>query len=208
MSRYTGPVCKLCRRESTKLFLKGEKCTTKCTLDKRQTPPGAARPRRGKTSEYALRLREKQKLRRMSGMNETSFSRRVELASKSPESTGEALLRGLELRLDNVVRRIGFSTSTKTARQLVRHGHIKVGGKVISIPSYTVRPGDVIALDPSLKENTGVKLALENAQKKSTRPSFLEFDEAGLSGKLVRVPDRTEMSFPVNEQLIIEYYSR
>ncbi|MFA6316232.1 MAG: 30S ribosomal protein S4 [Elusimicrobiota bacterium] len=208
MSRYTGPSCKLCRREATKLFLKGEKCSTKCTLDKRQTPPGAARPRRGKTSEYALRLREKQKLRRMAGMNEASFRRRVENASRSHESTGEALLRSLELRLDNIVRRIGFSASTKGARQLVLHGHVKVGGKSVNIPSFTVEPGDVIALDPALKENTGVKLALETAQKKSTRPTFLEFDEAGLSGKVVRVPDRTEMSFPVNEQLIVEYYSR
>ncbi|MBI5881621.1 MAG: 30S ribosomal protein S4 [Elusimicrobia bacterium] len=208
MSRYTGPSCKLCRREATKLFLKGEKCSTKCTLDKRQTPPGAARPRRGKTSEYALRLREKQKLRRMAGMNETSFARRVENASKSPESTGEALLRGLELRLDNIVRRLGFAASTKGARQMVLHGHIKVSGKAVNIPSFTVDTGDVISLDPALKDNTAVKLSLETAQKKSTRPTFLEFDEAGLTGKVVRLPDRTEMSYPVNEQLIIEYYSR
>ncbi|MBI4679013.1 MAG: 30S ribosomal protein S4 [Elusimicrobia bacterium] len=208
MSRYSGPSCKLCRRETVKLFLKGEKCSTKCTLDKRQTPPGAARPRRGKISEFALRLREKQKLRRMAGMNETSFGRRVAEALKSPESTGEALLRGLELRLDNVTRRLGFASSTKGARQLVRHGHVKVAGKVMSIPSYVVQAGDVVSLDPRLKDNTSVKLSLETAQKKSTRPAFLELDEAGLSGKVVRVPDRTEMSFPVNEQLIVEYYSR
>ena len=118
------------------MIISCEKCSTKCTLDKRPTPPGAAsRPRRGKTSEYALRLREKQKLRRMAGMNETSFARRVENASKSPESTGEALLRGLELRLDNIVRRLGFSASTKGARQMVLHGHIKVSGKAVNIPS-------------------------------------------------------------------------
>ncbi|MBI5209223.1 MAG: 30S ribosomal protein S4 [Elusimicrobia bacterium] len=208
MSRYTGPNCKLCRREQVKLFLKGEKCATKCTLDKRASPPGAVKMRRGKVSEYGLRLREKQKLRKMVGMNETSFARVVEAASRAPMSTGEELLRLLEMRLDNICRRLGFAASTKAARQLVLHGHVKVSGKAVNIPSYVVKAGDVISLDPRMKENTAVKLSLETAQKKSQRPSFLEFNEDGLSGKVLRVPDRTETSFPVNEQLIVEYYSR
>ena len=208
MSRYTDAVCKLCCREQQKLFLKGDKCYTKCILEKRPGTPGMAKPQRGKPSAFAIRLREKQKLRRMIQMNERPFERKVVEASKAREASGDHLLRALELRLDNVVKRMGVSTSLKTARQLVKHGHIKVGGKQVNIPSYPVKAGEVISLSPKLKENVGVKLSLETAKKLSNRPSFLEFDETNLSAKVLRIPERSEMSFQINDQLIIEYYSR
>lgn len=208
MSRYIGSVCKLCRREQTKLFLKGDKCYTKCVLEKRPTTPGMAKPQRGKPSEFAIRLREKQKLRRMVCMNETPFEKLVAKASKSSISTGDYLLRSLEMRLDNVTRRLGFATSLKTARQLVLHNHIRVSGKVINIPSYVVKSGDVITLSPKLKDNVSVKLSLDTAKRQGNRPIFLELNEADLSGKVLRIPERQEMSFPVTEQLIVEYYSK
>lgn len=206
--RYTGPVCKLCRREQNKLFLKGDKCHVKCVLDKRPTPPGAARPQRGKPSAYAVRLREKQKLRRLVSVSEKPFKRLVEAAARSPEASGDHLLRALELRLDNVVRRMGLATSLKQARQLVRHGKVRVAGRAVSIPSYTLSPGEVVSIEPKSRENVGIKLSLETAKRLNQRPSFLEFNEAELSAKVVRLPERAEMSFPVNEQLIIEYYSK
>ena len=208
MSRYTDAVCKLCRREQQKLFLKGDKCYTKCVLEKKPGIPGMAKPQRGKPSAYAIRLREKQKLRRMIQMNERPFASKVAEASEAREASGDHLLRALELRLDNVVKRMGVSTSLKTARQLVKHGHVKIGGKKVSIPSYPVKAGEVISLNTKLKENVGVKLSLETAKKLNNRPSFLEFDETTLTAKVLRIPERAEMSFPINDQLIIEYYSR
>lgn len=208
MSRYTDAVCKLCRREQQKLFLKGDKCYTKCVLEKKPGTPGMAKPQRGKPSAYSIRLREKQKLRRMIQMNERPFARAAANASEAREASGDHLLRSLELRLDNVVRRSGLATSLKTARQLVKHGHIKVGGKQVNIPSYPVKAGDVVSLNGKLKENVGVKLSLETAKKLNNRPSFLEFNEGELSAKVLRIPERAEMSFPINDQLIIEYYSR
>lgn len=208
MSRYTDAVCKLCRREQQKLFLKGDKCYTKCVLEKKPGTPGMAKPQRGKPSAYAIRLREKQKLRRMIQMNERPFERKVAEASGAREASGDHLLRALELRLDNLVRRMGVATSLKTARQLVKHGHVRIGGKTVNIPSYPVKAGEVISLIPKLKENVGVKLSLETAKKLNNRPAFIEFDETNLSAKLLRIPERGEMSFPINDQLIIEYYSR
>jgi len=208
MSRYIEPVCKLCRREQAKLFLKGDKCYTKCVLEKRPGTPGMAKPQRGKPSAFAIRLREKQKLRRMISMNERPFERLVAQAAKSSDAAGDHLLRKLELRLDNITKRLGFATSLKTARQLVLHNHVKVSGKTVNIPSYLVKPGDVVALSTKLKENVGVKLSLDTAKRLANRPTFLELDEAALSGKVLRVPARSETSFPVTEQLIIEYYSK
>ncbi|MFC1678886.1 30S ribosomal protein S4 [Elusimicrobiota bacterium] len=208
MARYTGPVCRLCRREQTKLFLKGEKCHTKCVLDSRPTPPGMAKPQRGKPSEYQKRLREKQKLRRMVSMTERPFRRQMERASRTRGNSAAVLLKALEVRLDNIVRRLGFATSLIGARQLVAHGHVQVNGKKLDIPSYGVRVGDVVALDSRMRENTGVKLAMEFAEKKAPRPPFLEYDGGKLSGKLTREPGRDEASFTVNDQLIVEYYSR
>ncbi len=208
MARYSGPVCRLCRREQMKLFLKGEKCYTKCVLESRPTPPGMAKPQRGKPSEFAIRLREKQKLRRMIAMTETPFKNLMAKASRSPGQTGQFFLRRLELRLDNIVRRLGFATSLHTARQLVLHGHVKVNGKKVDSPSFALKAGDVVSMSPKLKENVGVKLALEHAARKTPRPEFLEFDEGQFAGKVVRDPAREESSFTVNDQLIVEYYSR
>ena len=208
MSRYIESVCKLCRREQTKLFLKGDKCYTKCVLEKRPTTPGMAKPQRGKPSAYAIRLREKQKLRRFISMNEKPFERLVANASRAKEASGAHLLRALELRLDNIVRRMGVATSLKTARQLVLHNHIKVGGKTVNIPSYAIKPGDVISLSTKLRENVGVKLSLDTAKRLNNRPSYLEFNEGEFSAKITRQPERAEIAFPVTEQLIIEYYSK
>lgn len=208
MARYTDAVCKLCRREQQKLFLKGDKCYTKCVLEKRPGIPGMAKPQRGKPSAFSIRLREKQKLRRMIQMNERPFEQAVTNARVARESSGDLLLRNLELRLDNIIRRMGVATSIKTARQLVLHGHVKIGGKVVDIPSYPVKPGTVVAVNVKMKENVGVKLSLETAKKLSNRPAFLEFDETALSAKVLRIPERGETSFPINDQLIVEYYSR
>jgi len=208
MSRYIESVCKLCRRKQTKLFLKGDKCYTKCVLEKRPTTPGMAKPQRGKPSAYAIRLREKQKLRRFISMNERPFERLVANASRAKEASGDHLLRSLELRLDNIVRRMGIATSLKTARQLVLHNHVRVGGKIVNIPSFAVKPGTVVSLTPKLKENVGVKLSLETTKRLNNRPSFIEFNEADFSAKVTRLPERAEVSFPVNDQLIIEYYSK
>lgn len=208
MARHTDSVCKLCRREQMKLFLKGDKCYTKCVFEKRPATPGMAKPQRGKPSAYAIRLREKQKLRRLIGVGEKPFERIVADASKAKEASGEYLLRALEMRLDNVVRRMGVATSIKTARQLVLHGHVKVSGRSVSVPSYQVAAGDVVSLSPKLKENVGVKLSLDTAKRLNQRPSYLEFDENELKAKITRLPERAEMAFPVTEQLIIEYYSK
>jgi small subunit ribosomal protein S4 len=208
MSRYIESVCKLCRREQTKLFLKGDKCYTKCVLEKRPTTPGMAKPQRGKPSAFSIRLREKQKLKRMISMNERPFEALVNKASKAKEASGDHLLRSLELRLDNIVRKMGVATSLKTARQLVLHGHIKVNGKPVNIPSFACEPGQTISLAPKLKENVGVKLSLDTAKRLNQRPAYGEWKEEDFSFKLNRVPERAEMSFPVTEQLIIEYYSK
>lgn len=208
MARYTGPVCRMCRREQTKLFLKGEKCYTKCVLDSRALPPGAAKPQRGKPSEYQIRLREKQKLRRMISMTETPFQNLMKEASHSKGNAAAELMIALETRLDNIVRRIGFASSLNTARQLVQHRRVRVNGKKLNIPSYRVKEGDVVSLDPKLKNNTGVKLSLEFSEKRALRPSYMEFNEGELSGKIIRRPTREETSFTVNDQLIVEYYSR
>ncbi len=208
MARYTGAVCRLCRREQTKLFFQGEKCYTKCVLDTRPTPPGMAKPQRGKPSQYQIRLREKQKLKRMMMMTETPLVKAMADASRSPGNSAAVLLATLETLLDNIVRRLGFATSVNTARQLVSHGHVRINGKQVDIPSYGVRVGQEVSLNPAMKENVGVKLALEFAEKKTNRPAYLAFDAEKLSGKLIRQPGREESSFPVNDRLIVEYYSR
>lgn len=208
MARYIGPVCKLCRREGVKLFLKGEKCYTKCVFEKRATPPGPPKKKlRTKMTEYAVRLREKQKLRRLTGMTETPFHNVYLQATTAPD-TGTEFLRLLEVRLDNVVRRMGFASSLKTARQLVLHGHVKVNGRTVNIPSFSVDLNDTVALEPKMKENLIVKIGLQSAARRSGRPSFLQFNESELSGQLIRWPTREEMTFPVQEHLIVEHYSK
>jgi len=227
VARYTGPVCKLCRREGVKLFLKGDRCFSKCPIDKEgaAVPPGQHARRRGtKPTEYAKRLREKQKARRMTGVLERQFRRLFDAASHQKGNTGENLLRLLETRLDNVVRRLGFSTSPAAARQLVFHGHVKVNGQRVTIPSYQVEPGDAIALDDALRANLFVKRSLATAAQKGL-PGWLEWDGSiggavkghadnvsldgvTLAGKVKNWPARAEMSFPVNEQFIVELYSK
>ncbi|MBI4249547.1 MAG: 30S ribosomal protein S4 [Elusimicrobia bacterium] len=208
MARYTGPVCRLCRQEQMKLFLKGEKCYTHCVLDKNPAPPGPPPKRRKKMTEYAMRLREKQKLRRIFGLTEGPFKRIYFKAAKTKENTGDQFLRLLEVRLDNTVRRLGFAASLKTARQWVSHGHVQVNGRTVYIPSFVLKPGDRVRLSPKLKDNMAVKVGLDGVARRGTRPSFLEFEEATLTGKLLRWPDRSEISAPVQEHLIIEHYSK
>ncbi len=227
MARYTGPVCKLCRREGVKLFLKGDRCFTKCPIDKEgaAVPPGQHAKRRGsKPTEYAKRLREKQKARRMTGVLERQFRRLFDAASHQKGNTGENLLRLLETRLDNVVRRLGFSASPAGARQLVFHGHVTVNGKKVSIPSYQVEPGDLVALEDAMRGNLFIKRSLLGAAQRGVA-GWLEWDGSlsgavkgnldsvnldgvALAGKVKNWPARTEMSFPVNEQFIVELYSK
>ncbi len=214
MSRYTGPSCKKCRKVSQKLFLKGSKCATNCIVDKKAKSsrdkkfssggPGGMK----KMSDYGKHLREKQIARLMAQITETQFRRFFDKASKDKGKTGEALLRFLEVRLDNIVRRLGFAVSMKTARQLVNHGHIRVNGRQTDIPSFLVKPGDTITIDPKVVQTLAVKQGLENAEKSAPRPSFLSYDGATMTGKMVRWPDRGEVSINVDEQLIVEFYSK
>ncbi|MDR7482684.1 MAG: 30S ribosomal protein S4 [Armatimonadota bacterium] len=207
MGRYTGSVCRLCRREGMKLYLKGEKCyTEKCPVHKRPQPPGMHGVSRRKMSEFGVRLREKQKLRRIYGLLETQFKNYFERAATAKGVTGTRLLQLLETRLDNVVYRLGFAASRKEARQLVAHGHVAVDGRRVTIPSYQVRPGQVVApsqpaaMPPRMKE-----LATMPGRRP---PSWLEFDAARLTGRVLALPAREEIDVPVQEQLIVEYYSR
>ncbi len=206
MARYTGPRCRLCRREERRLFLKGDKCyTAKCPLLKRGTAPGEHGTRRPRLSDYGLRLREKQRCKRIYGVLERQFRRYFEMAEKMPGHTGENLLQILERRLDNVVYRAGFAASRAQARQLVNHGHIMVDGKVVDIPSYLVEPGEVIEV-----KNKDLEVVRENAEKAAGRriPEWLEVDLQGLKVKVLRLPTRDMIDTEVNEQLIVEFYSR
>jgi small subunit ribosomal protein S4 len=213
MSRYTGPSCKKCRKVNQKLFLKGSKCATNCIVDKKQkgsrdkkfsSGPGGMK----KMSDYGKHLREKQIARLMAQVTESQFRRFFDKASKDKGKTGEALLRFLEVRLDNVVRRLGFAVSMKTARQIVNHGHIRVNGRQVDIPSFLVKPGDTVNIDPKTAQILAVRQGMENAEKSAPRPSFLSYDPATMTGKMVRWPDRGEVSISVDEQLIVEFYSK
>jgi small subunit ribosomal protein S4 len=206
MARDTSPQCKQCRREGMKLFLKGERCLTdKCGVERRAYPPGDHGRGRMKQSEYRLQLREKQKARRFYGVLEGQFRTYYDKASRQPGVTGENLLRLLETRLDNVLVRLGFAASRRQARQLVRHGHWSVNGRRVDIPSYHVRPGDVIAV----KAGTGADTVIRDATELiSSVPAWLEADHDALTAKVLRLPDRDEIVTPVQEQLIVELYSK
>ena len=210
MSRYIGPVCRLCRREGAKLFLKGDKCYNACILDKgiRKAVPGMHVGRRPKTSEYAKRLREKQKAKRIAGLTEQQFRHYFRRAQVMPGLTGENLLRLLETRLDNIVRRMGLALSEPHARQLVLHGHVQVNDRRVDIPSYGVQPGDRIALSEPMRQNAAVQQALQSTQKRGPMPSWLEINPAHASGKMRSWPTRDEISYPIDEQLIVELYSK
>ncbi|MEN3038180.1 MAG: 30S ribosomal protein S4 [Candidatus Kryptonium sp.] len=209
MGRYTGPVCRLCRRERMKLYLKGEKCyTEKCPLEKKNYPPGQHGPlRRARLSEYGIQLREKQKLRRIYGVLERQFRRYFEMATRQKGKTGENLVKILERRLDNVVYRLGFASSRKAARQLVKHRHILVNGKVVDIPSYLVEPGDEIRVRDKSKELEIIHNSLKRVTETSLVP-WLQLNKATLSGVFMYIPERSEIPLNVNEQLIVELYSK
>ena len=211
MSRYTGPVCKLCRREGQKLFLKGPKCyTEKCPVDRRTYPPGQhgpAQARRRKQSEYATQLREKQKVKRIYGLHEKPFRNLFEQAAHESGVTGTNLLIGLETRLDNIVYRLGLASSRAQARQLVRHRHLEVNGGVVDVPSYHVRVGDEIALCAADRELFPVQEALE-ARTRASVPEWLALDEKNRVGRVIRAPERQDISLAVQEQLIVELYSK
>ncbi len=211
MSRYTGPVCKLCRREGQKLFLKGTKCfTEKCPIERRAYPPGQHGPastRRRRASEYAHQLREKQKVKRIYGLSEKPFRSLFEKASHQAGVTGENLLVGLETRLDNVVYRLGFASSRKEARQLIRHGHFQVDGRRVDIPSYQVDAGQEIQVAPKSKDILPVQAALESKTRPNT-VSWLAVDEGSRTGRMVGRPSRADIPLAVQEQLIVELYSK
>lgn len=208
MARYTGPVCRLCRREGIKLYLKGDRCfSEKCAIDKRPYAPGQHGQGRKRTSEYGLQLREKQKARRYYGVLESQFGRYYEEAARRRGVTGENLLELLETRLDNVVYRLGMAASRPEARQLVRHGHFNVNGHRVDIPSYLIREGDVIVVREKSRDSSRIKELIE-ASASRTIPAWLEFDVENLTGKIVRKPTREEIDTPVEEQMIIEHYSR
>ncbi len=208
MARDTGPQCKQCRREGVKLFLKGERCLTdKCAIDRRGYPPGQhGRGRRRKQSEYLQQLREKQKARRYYGLLEAQFRNYYEKAARQPGITGENLLRLIETRLDNVVYRLGFGASRRQARQLVMHGHFEVNGRRVDIPSYRVRPEDVIVFKQS--DQTLRDVIEEATDLTASVPAWLQADHDTLAGKVLRLPDREDIDVPVQEQLIIELYSK
>ena len=206
MARDRGPKCKQCRREGMKLFLKGERCLTeKCAVERRSYPPGAHGRGRIKQSEYLLQLREKQKARRYYGILEAQFRAYYEKASKQSGITGDALLRMLELRLDNVVYRLGFAASRAQARQLIRHGHFHVNGRRVNIPSYQLRANDVVSLKPSSPAEQVIRDATDLT---ASVPAWLQADHDNLAAKVLKAPERNEIDAPVQEQLIVELYSK
>jgi len=211
MARHTGPVCKLCRREQEKLYLKGDRCLgPKCALEQRSYAPGMHGRKgqfRRKVSDYGLQLREKQKARRIYGVLERQFRRYYQEALKRPGMTGATLLSILERRLDNVVYRLGFAESRAQARQLVRHGHFDVNGRKTNIPSMILRPGDAVAVRGRSFDNGYFSIAKELLSERKV-PDWLSRDEAKLSGQVLNPPEREQIDVPVQEQLIVEYYSR
>jgi small subunit ribosomal protein S4 len=208
MARYTGPLCRLCRRQGMKLFLKGERCfTPKCAVERRPTPPGDHGQRRRKISEYGEHLKEKQKARAVYGVLERQFRKHFKEAQRQPGATGENLLMLLETRLDSIVYRLGFADNRNQARQLVTHGHMEVNGRRTNIASSLVRQGDVISVHPRSREREYFKIVAETLAKKSV-PRWLELDPAQLSGRVLSLPSRQDIDTSVNEQLIVEYYSR
>ncbi len=208
MARYTGADCRLCRREGIKLFLKGDRCYgDKCAIERRPYPPGQAGKKRPRDSEYRVQLREKQKTKRIYGLLEKQFRGYYTLASRQTGITGENLLRILESRLDNVVYRLGFAKSRDEARQIVRHGHIAVNGRRVDIPSYRVRPGDLVAVTSKSKDLLVIKTAII-ASEKIEVPGWLEVDMEKLQGTIVSLPTREQIDAPVREQLIVELYSK
>ena len=209
MARYTGPVCRLCRREDMKLFLKGERCyTDKCGYERRSYPPGQhGQSRRRKRSDYGEQLREKQKVKRIYGIAERQFRGYFFRATRGKGVAGENLIQLLERRLDNVVYRMGFASDHAEARQLVRHGHFTVNGKKVNIPSYQVRARDVVAVREPSKTITRISEALAAVDRRGV-PQWIELDKDGMRGAIKQLPAREDVTLPIREQLIIELYSK
>ena len=208
MARYTGAVCRLCRREGQKLFLKGERCySSKCSVDRRAYAPGQHGQSRKKASEYGLQLRMKQKARRYYGVLESQFHHYFEIAESKPGVTGENLLRLLESRLDNVVYRLGWASSRAEARQLVVHGHFQVNGHRVDIPSYLVRAGEVISICDKSRSSEKIKAVLE-ANASRPKPKWLDLNGDTLEAKVLNLPSREEIDVPIEEHLIVEFYSK
>jgi small subunit ribosomal protein S4 len=211
MSRYVGPSCRLCRREGTKLFLKGTKCLTeKCPVERRAYPPGQHGQNQGrqrKASEYSKQMREKQKVKRMYGLSERQFRNTFDAVTREPGVKGTNLLVALETRLDNIVYRMGFAASRKAARQLIGHGHVDVNGRRVDIASYRVEPGEEVRVAPSSRELVAVKLAQESAAR-GAPVSWLSVDQEKAAGRLVERPTRETIPINAQEQLIVELYSK
>jgi small subunit ribosomal protein S4 len=208
LARYIESVCRLCRRENLKLFLKGERCyTDKCAIERRNYPPGQHGQGRPKFSEYSIQLREKQKVKRMYGLLENQFRRTFAQAARTKGITGEALLVLLERRLDNVTYRLGFASSRAEARVLVRHGHILVNGKKVNIPSAVVRVGDVVSVKEQSRQMARVLTAMDGAQRRGI-PEWAELDRETWSGRIKILPTRSDITMPINEKLIVELYSK
>ncbi len=208
MARYRESVCRLCRREAMKLFLKGDRCfTNKCAIERRNFPPGQHGKRRSKILGYGIQLREKQKLKRFYGVLEGQFRLTFEAAERMRGVTGENLLSLLERRLDNVVHRLGFSGSRAQARQLVRHGHVRVNGRKVNVPSYVVGTGAVVSVKEKSKANPLIAGAVETAKGRGI-PAWLELNAAEFQGKVVTLPKREDVALQVNEKLIVELYSK
>lgn len=208
MARYTGPACRICRRQGLKLFLKGTKCTTeKCPFNKRGFPPGQHGKQRIKISDYGLRLREKQKVKQMYGVFERQFRRYFSVAVKTRGVTGEKLLQLLERRLDNTVFRLGFASSRAQARQLVLHGHMQVNGRTVTLPSFTVRPGQVLQAAGREDQLTRVRQTRDSLQDRAG-PPWLDRAPDELKATVTAMPTRADVQFPIQEQLIVELYSK
>ncbi len=209
MARYIGPVCRLCRREAMKLFLKGERCyTEKCAIEKRNFPPGQhGKTRKAKLAGYGLQLREKQKVKRIYGVLEAQFRTYFEEADRRKGITGENLLVMLERRLDNVAYSLGFAGSRAQARQFVRHGHVLVDGRKITIPSYQVKAGQTVAVKEASRKNAFIRSSVETARGRGV-PDWLDLDAENVTGKVTRLPAREDIKLPIQEQLIVELYSR
>jgi small subunit ribosomal protein S4 len=211
VARYTGPVCRLCRREGMKLFLKGDRCfTEKCAIEKRNYAPGQHGKGgriKSKLQGYGLQLREKQKVKRLYRMQEEQFRLTFDRAAAEKGVVGEVLLAKLERRLDNVIYRLGFGSSRDHARQIVRHGHVSVNGRRVDVPSFQVNQGDTVSLDARSGKNAEVTASVESVKGRGV-PKWLELDAAGMKGKVLAMPARDDINFPIQEQLIVELYSK
>ncbi len=208
MARYTASVCRICRRENLKMYLKGDRCyTDKCAIERRPYPPGQHGQGRVKFSGYGVQLREKQKVKRMYGLLESQFRGYFKRAAAGTGKTGERLLQELELRLDNVVFRMGFADTRNESRQLVRHGHFTVNGRRVNIPSFRTKPGDAVEVHEKAKKMVRIAEAMETVDRRGI-PQWLEVDKKALRGTVKSVPNREDLTMPIQEQLIVELYSK